>query len=1293
MAAYAMAADDLCLSQDVECAPRGKEETDKSFCDRILEAKKTNPGYQRAYCRFDQYNRLTGFSFRYVPKEEREKTEIHLSKSPSITSIEPYVDPGMQALLNETSFGAPLAAPLKPITGLIYKTVVGNDKDCVNCAWYDANNTDSWWLLFDVVNTSTVAIGLLEFRGKNGTEVVVEPLPKGNSRASGVILDAVKDVNGVWRVPGYELPSQKVVEALPETKSVVEAPFVKPDPASSRFPHNGFLKKPTSGKNKKVGILPGTFDPIHEDHIKLAEKIRAEFDLDEVVLVSNPDPNHKPGATTYEVRSDILASRAEIAPGLNAFSLPIEQAPTTNQALIDYMAKAFPNAEIYQIMGDDVYIKLSQKGKIKADGTNQYIVTRREVNPKDDLNIPDALKNKVKISVYHPGRELSSTAIRNAVKSGQDIPGDQLHPVVQKAIAEQGLYLETINQSTPKLTPTPAESFPASDAYLNKFPNSDRPYLVSTNGGFQVFLRTPQGDYIQTKVKELKQVPLSEAELKKYVSEKNLPSHIERTIKPGLPLLISTSAKNNSEVSRREIMAKSNIQSADVFTNLENVPAEKKEAAYRDPNNWIPERRAFHEELLKKYNQAVDEVSDALKKSEFARENPNQPILVMTRGNSAAGKSSSIKNSNHPIFKKLGITDIMKMAAAKFGILNPDTVKSELQSHDQMLTTSAQEHEEGSMLTDKMLDAALAAKKSIIVDKRFANTKSVNKLAEKAKKSGYRIIMIDVDATISNSAQRLTGRVPGGEDPNVPYEALALGFKEIRRDRLEAANNKNIDDYYAFNNIAGSKDRGLVASRQKDQNLIIHSETGWKEVTAKPDPMEFNLTARKYGDMLSLLSKTRPAEFKVNQNQDTITNAAGEKINYIPTQDLVFHLLPLDIESARHAAESFPKVGNSYSVEKSFGRTDTIDIVSENSNGYVIKYKSSGKSEQIRSEKLKQMKKSYLFTPQKLQELADTTKRKELYKLSALYQDDLYHQPRDPQSHEKFARHFRDYFERYGISLKVEKISDVNYKITISDADPFIRQKFLKNEFFSFQASGEAGHDLVLETADLSWKRTPETSTGVIGKIFSSSLPAEPADVISISKSLDLSQTPKSQIQSGQEIVKSTRWGDYLADLAGSDSLRIIPGAPPLIEMQAPQKNISIKTDNGQSHIVDQMRIDEPDAQLFAAKLNLDQAKAQSPSGLKKQMAQKSIENAKYAIAYSMTLIGLINYTLEAPTVLKKLPTNNTTDFNREFGFFRMNAKHLETRSPTDILKLEKQWLENVQKEAKEVLEQAQKEL
>ncbi|MCX7597963.1 MAG: adenylyltransferase/cytidyltransferase family protein, partial [Armatimonadetes bacterium] len=52
-----------------------------------------------------------------------------------------------------------------------------------------------------------------------------------------------------------------------------------------------------SGQNlsqrKRLGLMGGTFDPIHVGHLVVAEEARTRFDLERVIFVPNNQPPHK----------------------------------------------------------------------------------------------------------------------------------------------------------------------------------------------------------------------------------------------------------------------------------------------------------------------------------------------------------------------------------------------------------------------------------------------------------------------------------------------------------------------------------------------------------------------------------------------------------------------------------------------------------------------------------------------------------------------------------------------------------------------------------------------------------------------------------------------------------------------------------------------------------------------------------------------------------------------------------------------------------------------------------------
>ena len=111
----------------------------------------------------------------------------------------------------------------------------------------------------------------------------------------------------------------------------------------------------------KVGILGGTFNPIHYGHLRIAEEVRDRFALDRVLFVPAATPPHKPlaGNLSFAQRAS-LVERA-IA-GNPAFALSdIEGRRGGTSWLIDTLREfrvANPGDEFFFIMGSDSFVEI-----------------------------------------------------------------------------------------------------------------------------------------------------------------------------------------------------------------------------------------------------------------------------------------------------------------------------------------------------------------------------------------------------------------------------------------------------------------------------------------------------------------------------------------------------------------------------------------------------------------------------------------------------------------------------------------------------------------------------------------------------------------------------------------------------------------------------------------------------------------------------------------------------------------------------------------------------------------------
>ena len=112
----------------------------------------------------------------------------------------------------------------------------------------------------------------------------------------------------------------------------------------------------------RIGVLGGTFDPIHIGHLWMAEAARDQLALDRVYLVPASRPPHKTGQETTSYEDRLAMTRLAVAgsPGLEASE--IERDPSRLSFTADMLRRLHaerPGAEYWLILGGDSLRDLS----------------------------------------------------------------------------------------------------------------------------------------------------------------------------------------------------------------------------------------------------------------------------------------------------------------------------------------------------------------------------------------------------------------------------------------------------------------------------------------------------------------------------------------------------------------------------------------------------------------------------------------------------------------------------------------------------------------------------------------------------------------------------------------------------------------------------------------------------------------------------------------------------------------------------------------------------------------------
>lgn len=111
----------------------------------------------------------------------------------------------------------------------------------------------------------------------------------------------------------------------------------------------------------RLGILGGTFNPIHLGHLVLAEAFREGLGLDRVLFVPAGTPPHKPpGGLVPALHRYAMVSLAVAGhPGFVACPVEVERAgPSYSADTVEAVAGDWPGARLFFLMGSDTFLDL-----------------------------------------------------------------------------------------------------------------------------------------------------------------------------------------------------------------------------------------------------------------------------------------------------------------------------------------------------------------------------------------------------------------------------------------------------------------------------------------------------------------------------------------------------------------------------------------------------------------------------------------------------------------------------------------------------------------------------------------------------------------------------------------------------------------------------------------------------------------------------------------------------------------------------------------------------------------------
>ena len=190
----------------------------------------------------------------------------------------------------------------------------------------------------------------------------------------------------------------------------------------------------------RLGMMGGTFDPIHTGHLLLAQFLREHLALDRVLFVPAADPPHKEnrdgGLLAVEDRWAMVCAALAGAPGFEPCRIEIDRpGKSYTVETLRQLQQQYPGSELFLLLGADNVAELDTW--YDPEGIFELctvVAGSRSGAPPSG----SPLARRVTL-VETPEIDISSTGIRERIRAGRSIRWLVPDPV-ESYILQKGLY-------------------------------------------------------------------------------------------------------------------------------------------------------------------------------------------------------------------------------------------------------------------------------------------------------------------------------------------------------------------------------------------------------------------------------------------------------------------------------------------------------------------------------------------------------------------------------------------------------------------------------------------------------------------------------------------------------------------------------------------------------------------------------------------------------------------------------------------------------------------------------------
>lgn len=211
----------------------------------------------------------------------------------------------------------------------------------------------------------------------------------------------------------------------------------------------------------RIGLMGGSFNPIHNAHLRIAEEAKVACRLDRVIFIPAADPPHKPlaGNVSFEDRSKMVSMAIAGRPGLEMSTVEEERGGKSYSIdTIRTFRERFPDDDLFFIIGGDSFLDIGSWHRYTEifRSCHMIVVERPGCSVTNPIiALPEAVRGVFTVDAetgfltHESGKtivfingyplEFSSTEIRLLASAGADI-SRYVPPDVAAYISQQRIY-------------------------------------------------------------------------------------------------------------------------------------------------------------------------------------------------------------------------------------------------------------------------------------------------------------------------------------------------------------------------------------------------------------------------------------------------------------------------------------------------------------------------------------------------------------------------------------------------------------------------------------------------------------------------------------------------------------------------------------------------------------------------------------------------------------------------------------------------------------------------------------